>query len=471
VPRPPERPPRYVVVVGGGITGLSAAWALDRQGTVVTVLEASHRAGGVISSEWRDSYLVERGPGSLRETGAVAEMITDLGLGSQRLTPSPESRRRYVLRDARLVQVPTSPLELLRTPLLSAAGKLRLLVEPFAPRSTSTDESVAAFARRRLGAEALAYLVNPLVAGIHAGDPARLSARHALPALAALEDRYGSLLAGAIRGRASRRAEFISFHDGLSALPRALAHRLGTRIVPGTRVTTIRRDAGRWWVHSTGPAGARVDAADAVVVAVPPHALSSIGLPPALEEHLRPMRRVVAPPVVTIALGWRRGDVRHPLDGFGFLVPAAERSHLLGATFSSTLFAGRAPPGHVLLTCFAGGTRAPELTTLPDTVLLDLVVGDLRRLLGITAAPTMTAVTRWRHAIPQYDVGYAGVMSAIDAAESATPGVYLAGSYRRGTSLGDCVACGCETAIRVRGPHVADTPVVVNGRPAPALTG
>jgi protoporphyrinogen/coproporphyrinogen III oxidase len=237
------------------------------------------------------------------------------------------------------------------------------------------------------------------------------------------------------------------------------------------RVTAVRPDAGRWHVHSAGPGGARVDEADAVVVAVPAHGLASIGLPPTLEEHLRPVRRVEAPPVVTIGLGWSRDEVPHPLDGFGFLVPAAEGSHLLGATFSSTLFEGRAPPGHVLLTCFVGGTRAPALATRPDAVLVALVREDLRRFLGITAAPDMIAITRWSHAIPQYDVGYAAVMNAIDAAESAAPGLYLAGSYRRGTSLGDCIACGCATAGRVAGRFAAETRRPATGHAAAAHAG
>jgi protoporphyrinogen/coproporphyrinogen III oxidase len=467
----PAEPPRYVVVVGAGITGLSAAWALARQGTIVTVLEASDRPGGVIASEWQNGFLIERGPGSLRETDTVAEMVTSLCLGTQRIAPSPAARRRYVLRNAALVRVPMSPLEFIRTPLLSIGGKVRLLAEPLAPRSSSPDESVAAFARRRLGPEALAYLVNPLVAGIHAGDPARLSARYALPALVTVEEQYGSLLAGALRGRRSRPATFISFRDGLSALPHALARSLGTRVIRRTRVTAIRPDAGRWWVQSAGPGGARVDEADAVVVAVPARALTSIGLPPALQEHLRPVRRVVAPSVVTIALGYRRDHVRHPLDGFGFLVPAAERSHLLGATFSSALFEGRAPPGYVLLTCFVGGTRAPGLATRPDSVLLKLIAADLRRFLGVTGAPVMTAITRWNHAIPQYDVGYAKVMAAIKATESAAPGLYLAGSYRGGTSLGDCITCGCQTAARLLSPPAASALIGPHTHALPAPAG
>jgi oxygen-dependent protoporphyrinogen oxidase len=345
-------------------------------------------------------------------------------------------------------------------------GKLRVLLEPFAPGPPAArEESVAELLRRRVGAEALTRLGEALVTGIYAGDAARLSARHALPRLVALERAYGSLLVGGLRAaRAARRRRAvddvdddagpprraISFVDGLATLPTALAAALGRRVALGAAVRAVApRPGGGWRVAWRGADGA--DGAtdvDAVVLAVPAHALSAIDLPPPVRRALAPVAAVRHAPVATLTLAFRRADVAHALDGFGMLVPPGERTTLRGVLFTSSLFAGRCPPGEVLLTCFAGGTTAPEAVGAAAAALVPRVLAELRALLGARGEPRAAAVARFPQGIPQYEVGHGAVVAAAARVERAHPGLVLAGSWRDGVAVGACVAGGTAAAAR-----------------------
>ena len=441
------------IVVGAGIAGLAAADRLRRGGFAVTVFEASGQAGGAIRTEQHGGYLVDLGPNTL--VARVPELeaaITDLDLGDERVWADDAAEHRYVVRDGRPVAVPASPRALLRSPFLSARGKLRLLGEPFARRGRAEDESVAAFVRRRLGAEALAYGADPLVAGVFAGDPERLSVRHAFPMLSEMERAHGSLLHGAMARRhagkqggalpPSRRP--FSFRDGMQTLPDALAARLGSALRLNAAATAVRRGADGFEVTADGPTGPEAHRADAVVLAVPPHRLPALDAP----SDLGPLQAVAFPPVAVVALGFRRADAAHPLDGFGVLVPSREPFRMLGAQFSSTLFPGRAPTGHVLLTLFFGGARHPDDAHLPDDALLDLARTDLRRLLGVRGEPTFVRRHTWARAIPQYELGYGRVLAALEALEEAWPGCFVAGNVRGGISVGEALASGVRAAGR-----------------------
>jgi oxygen-dependent protoporphyrinogen oxidase len=330
------------------------------------------------------------------------------------------------------------------------------MAEPFMRRRSRadarTDESVGAFARRRIGAEAVAYLVNPLVAGIYAGDPDRLSAHHTCEALVAMERRYGSVFLGALRNRRRppRRAP-VTFRQGMDTLPGALAARLMGEIRFRTRVRECQPCGSRWIVRCQSDGRTYSQEADAVVFAGSADAVHAIGLPAPLTERLAPLGAVVAPPVATVSLGFPREAVAHPLDGFGFLVPERERASVLGVVFASSVFPDRAPADHVLLTCFIGGARAPGLALERQETLVGCARRDLDRLLGVDrhATATFTAVARFPRAIPQYDVGYDTITAAVERAEADFPGVHFAGSYRGGASLPACVASGLAIAERV----------------------
>lgn len=441
MPSPP------VAIVGAGVSGLAAAWRLRTRGVDAVLLEASDRIGGAVRSLRAEGFLADLGPNTLVvRDPRVEEVLQRLGLAARRLWADPAAARRYVVRDGRPVPLPTSPLGLLRTPLLSTRARLRLLAEPFVRRGHQVDESLAAFVRRRLGPEVLDYVADPFVAGVFAGDPERLSARHAAPALVELERTHGSLLRGALaQRRAARTAPSLprhpfSFPEGLEALPHALAAALAGAVPVhlGERVTTLGREAGGFRLGPHGPFRA-------VVWATPPYALpDGVGSP----NDLAIVRGVPCPPVAVLALGFRREDVAHPLDGFGVLVPRREPFRLLGALFSSTLTPGRAPDGHALLTCFLGGARRPDDALRPEAELLAVAQADLARLLGVRGDPVFARCRVWRRAIPQYEVGHDTVLAALDRLEAATPGLFVAGTVRGGISVGEALAAGLVAADR-----------------------
>ncbi len=444
----------HVAVIGAGITGLSAAVELRGRGASVTVLEAADRVGGVITTVQRDGFLVEAGPTSLTATAQLEGLIDRLGIGAQRIATSPAAKRRFIVRSGALVALPDGPGALATTHAISASAKFALMREPFVrARHDQEDESLAALVRRRLDREILDYLVNPLIAGIYAGDPERLSVKYAMPMLFDGERKHGSLIVGAMKemkakGGVVRQKGITSFTHGLGTLPRAMTESLGDAVRTGARVTRVERLGGTWRVHTDGPRGGVVDC-DAVICAAPAYALATMGLPAEVAGALGPITRIVHPAVATLALGFRREDITHPLDGFGVLVPAVEKRVILGALFSSSVFAGRAPEGHVLLTSFLGGLRSPEFGAAETAEVLPKVLADLRQLLGVRGDPVFVHHQRWMQAIPQYELGHEHVISAAASVESALPGLYLTGQWRAGVALGDCIAQGQAAAARV----------------------
>jgi len=445
-----------VVVVGAGVTGLSAALELRDQGVDVMVLDAGARVGGVITTRRVDGFLVESGPTSLSATPTLESIISRLGLERERVFPSPSAKRRFIVRDGAPVALPAGPASLLTSRALSSAAKWRLLREPWVTAVRDpADESIASLVRRRFGPEVLTYLVAPFVSGIYAGDPDRLSARHAMPMLFHAERRHGSVLLGGLResrARAGvvRHRGITSFREGLATLPNQMAEALGGRVRLRTRVTTVQRHGDGWQVgvEDAECRPAQVEC-DAVCYAGPAHALHGIDLPWEIRQALQPIERIEHPPVATLALGFPRHAVTHPLDGFGMLCPAVEGRTILGAIFSSSLFPGRAPEGQVLITCFLGGQRMPEIGRMSTDSVLPLVLADLRALLGVRGAPTLVQHQVWSQAIPQYALGHERVVGAALRIESEHPGLYLGGQWRGGVSLGDCLAQGQQLATRI----------------------
>ena len=404
----------------------------------------------MIRSEWRNGFLIEAGPNTIQASNALLERaIEQVGLDATRCWADEAARHRYVVREGRPVALPASPPTIVTSKLFSTGAKLRLLREPFVRSAPPyVDESVAAFTRRRLGAEVLAYAVNPFVGGIFAGNPETLSLRAAFPRLHDLEQTYGSLLRGQFERRRSdadarpdRRS--FSFEDGLQTLTDALADRIGN-VHLNAAVEAIHPDGASWRLETRHES----IRADAVVLTVPLYRLDGLDL--AVEPSLDAVRAVRYPPVSSVALGFARDAVTHPLDGFGVLVPAVETSfQTLGTIFSSTLFPNRAPAGHVLLTTLVGGTRRPDVALASEGERERIVRDDIERLLGVRGAPVMVAHHQWPNAIPQYELGYNRVTEALDAVERAHPTLAFAGNYRSGVSVGDAFASGVAAADRV----------------------
>jgi oxygen-dependent protoporphyrinogen oxidase len=469
-----------VAIIGGGITGLTAAFYLKQRGLPVLLLEAADRVGGVIQSVRRDGYLAEFGPNSILETSPViSQMVRDLGLESRRVYSNPSAEKRYVVRDKRPVAIPNSAAGLLATPLFSLPAKLRVLAEPFIPPAPpGVEESIAQFVRRRLGQEFLDYAIDPLVAGIYAGRPQELSVPQAFPKLYALEQRYRSLILGQVLGARARKrsgevskqdAKKLSFDQGLQVLIDALHSHLEEEIKTSAPVHGLRRAEDGWSIELERGADRAPAKCGAVLLALPSYKMASLEIitTPALE--VSSLAEVYYPPVASVVLGFRRADVAHPLDGFGMLIPEKEGFNILGALFSSSLFPRRAPEGEVTITCYIGGARSPQLPLHTPQVLAELAVKDLETILGVRGRPTFQHVAVYRHAIPQYNVGFGKFRALMNQMEFQAPGLFVAGHARDGVSLGDSIVSGHKVAGRIQAFLAPDRhPAEALNHPVPA---
>jgi oxygen-dependent protoporphyrinogen oxidase len=316
------------------------------------------------------------------------------------------------------------------------------------------EESVATFVRRRFNQEVLDYVANPFVAGIFAGDPEQLSARHALPRLHDLEHSHGSVVkalgqmmrAGPDEPGSAPGPGLISFAGGLREIPDAFARELRSEIRFKAPVTQLRRGPMGWTVSAAYQAS---ELYDGVIYAAPAHCTDDVELAFDGGDRLKTLTSITYPPVAVLALGFRREDVAHRLDGFGFLVPDVERRNVLGVLFSSTVFPGRAPAGHVLLTAFVGGVRHPDLANADLGTLTARVLDDLRLLLGVRGEPTFRAFQLWPKAIPQYTLSYGRFKETMDEAERRNPGLGLTGAYREGVAIGEVIAAADAVAERI----------------------
>jgi oxygen-dependent protoporphyrinogen oxidase len=445
-----EEEPTDVLIIGAGISGLACAAWLQSKGLRVTVLESSEKPGGVMRSEQHKGFLIETGPNSLLETSPrIAELIELAGLQHEMIVANDRAKKRYIMKNGALLPLPLNPIAFLRTPLFSLSAKLRLLREPFvAPLLSEEDESIAAFVRRRLGNEFLDYAIDPFVAGVYAGDPENLSVSAAFPKLKALETKYGSLIRGAIRGRKERGqreekakniARMISFRGGLGQLTAALASRLRRRICYKVS-PRIERDpmASNWRVRFEEHGRTRALRASHVVITAPADRLREITIG-ALAQACRPFSEIPYAPIAVVTAGCKREHVKHPLDGFGYLVPRKEGRKILGMLWNSSIFPERAPEDHVLTTTFMGGARQPELALLPEEELIAFTIAELQLRLGVKETPAFVHVRKYARAIPQYAIGHQRWQRLMDQIEIEYPGLHFAVNYRDGVSVSDCI--------------------------------
>jgi protoporphyrinogen/coproporphyrinogen III oxidase len=438
------------LIVGGGISGLVCAHALRKAGVTALLIEASGRSGGAIHSEQRSGYFLELGPQSFNGTATLLSLCSELGIEGE-LVEAPARAPRYVLVGGALKQVPLSPLAFLKSPLLSARTKFGAARDVFGKSyPPDQDESVAAFVRRKFSAELLDRLVGPLVSGIYAGDPEHLSLRSSFPTLYDAEKREGSVIRGMLAksGKEPRpRPTLLSFRGGMQSLPRALSARLGDAVLLNTCATRVQSDsAGPHFQITVETLGQQETIlADNVVLATPPYAGGN------LLRELNPtfgslLGAIGYASVAVVSLGYPRPEVAHPLGGFGFLVPQSAGKRVLGTVWNSSLFPGRAPDGHVLMTSFLGGATDPRAVSLSPEDLCSLVHRELAPLLTIRHAPTFSNVTIYPRALPQYNLGHADRLSAIETQRAYFPNLWLAGNYLRGPALGACVEQSLDVA-------------------------
>ncbi len=433
------------VVIGGGISGLACAYRLRQLGVPVLLLEQASRAGGVICSVRQEGFLFELGPQSFLSTDPLLELIESLGL-SPELQHADSRAPRYILQARRLHALPLAPPALLTTSLLSFGSKLRLLSEPFRrTQPPEDDESVAAFVRRKFSADLLENFVAPFVSGVYAGDAEELSLRSAFPSAYQWEKNYGSVLRGAIKSRPPKgkpRPALCSFPDGVGTLVRTLGGKLGDALERETSVVSIKRGRANgkstFTLETTSSRGAAEIHADVIVMAAPTRAAGRL-LASISESLADQFNQIEYAPVAVVATGYRREQVGHPFAGFGFLVPRKEGLRTLGTVWNSSLFPGRAPEGMVCLTSFAGGATDPELVKLPENEILGIVSREVASVLNITGAPVASLVQRYDAALPQYNLGHGKVIAALRELCAGVPGLFLAGNYLGGPSIGSCV--------------------------------
>ncbi|MGB6544655.1 MAG: protoporphyrinogen oxidase [Candidatus Acidiferrales bacterium] len=448
------------IVIGAGISGLTCAYRLRRAGVSVLLLESSPRPGGMIRSVHEDGFLFELGPQSCLVDAPLLALIEDLGLADTLLRANPRSPR-YILHHGRLRAVPLGPVALLTTSLVSARTKLRLVREAFGrTRPPGEDESVATFVRRKFGEEVLERIVAPMVSGIYAGDAEHLSVSAAFPSLRRYEIERGSILRGALKSRPAKgeiRPRLCSFLDGMETLPAALAESLGDALCCDAQVQSIRyaptetgmeMPSARFQLKIARRGAPEMLSADAVIVATPCDASAAI-LSTVSEQFVSAFRQVEYAPVAVVSTGYARASIGNALDGFGFLVPRSEGVRMLGTVWNSSLFPDRAPQGHVGFASFAGGATDPDICSWPEPEIATQITKELARILRISAPPAVIQVWKYARALPQYNLGHDRIVASLTKFTAAVPGLFLAGNYLAGPSVGACVAQATQTSEAV----------------------
>jgi oxygen-dependent protoporphyrinogen oxidase len=448
------------VVIGAGISGLTPAYFLAKEGFDVTVLEKKKEAGGSIETVKEKGFLFDRGPNSgLETTPVLSRIVSELKLTDDLVYANKEASVRYILRDNMLHPLPMNPASFIKTKLFSGKAKARLFAEPFIKRSKDGYyQSIADFVKRRLGQEFLDYAINPLVAGVYAGNPEDLSVKSSFPKLYELEEKYGGLIVGTIKSIKERRqraekskqsARMFSFTDGMQILPAAIGSWLGERVRTFCDVTSIEKRGDGFRIKYNNAGHLKEIDCDILISAVPAYTAAELfkSWDEKLIEHLN---AVYYPPVLALMLGYNKESIRQSLDGFGFLVPAKERRSFLGAIWSSVIFPKRADEDKAAFTLFVGGARDPEVGNIDKEILIRKVRGEFEKIMGITEEPVYIGYKYWAKAIPQYNLGYIEHERYFDEFENRNHGLYFSGNYRGGISIGDCLKNGELLAERIK---------------------
>ena len=446
-----------ISIVGAGISGLATAQAIlaRKPDADITVFEADQRIGGKVWTETgSEGYLCEGGVnGFLDKIPRTLELCKEAGVSPVRADVA--AQKRYVYSRGELHKLPEKPPEFLKSRLLSVRGRLRVIYETLAGGTNNPDETLAQFATRRLGREAYERLIDPMASGVFAGDASKLSLKSCFPRIHEIETEYKSLIRGLISLQMKAKREgkkntpgpgpggtLTSFANGMSALTDSLAEQLGPRIRVGNGVTDISRSGSRYELQLDNNS---VEESDILILAAPAHAQARMLR--AMDSGLSGMLSEIPYPSLSVCcFGYRKQQVGKVLDGFGFLIPSKEQRAILGTIIDSNVFPGRAPEGSVLLRSMVGGARTPELALLPDEQLISRVRSDLQDILGLRAEPDFVRIFRWQKAIPQYLVGHAARLKAIDGKLQRHPGLLLTGNSFKGVSLNDCVVNASKTA-------------------------
>ncbi|HUO57038.1 MAG TPA: protoporphyrinogen oxidase [bacterium] len=459
--------PLHVTIVGAGVSGLSAGHRLlelskEKQIPVeLSVLDAGPKAGGTLSTVEKNGFLMEEGPDCfITEKPAGLELCKKLGLEDQIIKTNPNIKQSYILKGGSLHPIPegfymlapSRLMPLMTTPLLSPLGKLRAAFEPFVKvRQDPQDESIGAFVRRRLGREVLDNLAQPLIGGVYNADPEDLSVAACVPRFKEMELKYRSLLKALAARRLNSQAQvsgaryslFVSFKKGVQILGDALASKIPAQSlslnnpVSGLKPTS----QGIWEITANN----KTHQADAVILAIQPNKMRSL-LVPLDGEWDKLLGAIPAHDSATLNLGFRREDVGHPLNGFGFVVPAREKKLLVGCTFASQKFEGRAPEGSVLLRAFLGPEAAGHIKTEGEKAVAEKVLAELKPILGLRGEPVVTHLATYNASMSYFRPGHLSQVTRLENKAAETTGLYLAGNGLKGVGIPDCIAAGQDAA-------------------------
>jgi len=446
-----------LVIIGGGITGLSLAYFLLEKNPSfdIVVLESEKKAGGKIWTDKVNGFLCEGGVnGFLDNRPKTLELVSKLALTP--LRSSDNARKRFIFSEGKLHRLPESPASFFRSNLLSLSGRLRIVGELFAPKGSGEDETLASFAKRRLGKEAYEKLIDPMASGIYAGDPEQMSLKSCFLKVYNLEQKYGSLIKGMLKLQKEAKKTgkkvgagpggvLTSFYDGMGMMISALAGILGGRLRTGTRAVSVDKQKDNYLVYLSD--GSHLDA-EAVVFAAP--AFETSAMVKGIDKNLSSvLGEIPYPAVSVVCLGYKRERFKHHLDGFGFLIPGREGRKILGTLWDSSVFPNRAPEGYVLLRSMLGGVRMSDLALQDENRLTDVVMAELRDIMGITAQPDFVKVYTHRQGIPQYPLGHQQRLATIDKMTSNFNRLYVTGNAYRGIGVNDCIENSYTLAERI----------------------
>ena len=437
------------IILGAGPAGLSVAHELNKSGAKIKVIESAQRVGGSIKTIQEDGWIVETGPNTLQINGeSDLKILNGYGLEKDILQADSHAANRYILSRGKLHALTAQPSSLLKSDLLSFTEKVRLLSDIFIPRSKIKNESVFDFVTRRFGSAAAELLMDPVIAGTHAGNPHELMVENCFPLLTELEKNHRSILLGLIKGKKEGR-QIIGFKNGMQQLAEAMAESFKNNIELGCHPTLIQKSKGGWqvaWRNTRGEEGGAW--AKNLIITIPQWQWSS-ALPFEILKDLESWKSTSSPYVTVIARGYKRSDVPHSLNGFGYLIPQSEKREILGSLFSSSVLPSRAPDEKILLTSFIGGARQPHIATKSDIALGEILDREFKETLGITARPEKEWIQRWEKSIPQYTLGQTERENDMSVVESKNNGLYFHGAFRGGISLMQVIRGGHSLAQKI----------------------
>lgn len=440
---------KKITILGAGISGLATAHWLEKEGYDITILESSFEPGGAMITKFVNNFLVDFGPNSgLETTPKIKELVEDVGLLDEMIYANKEGNKRYILKNDELLPLPTSPGKFISSKLFSSSAKLRLLKEPFIGKSDDGyNQSISDFVTRRLGQEFLDYAIDPFVSGVFAGDPSKLSVKSAFPKLYRLEELYGGLIKGMIKGAKERKqrneeskqhAKMFSFRNGMQSFPRAIANNLKGNIFYDSSIKGIRKVDRKFIVDIEKNKQQGEIVSDVLLSSIPAYLLSEL-MSNFDNELCKRLDDIIYPPVLVLYLGYNKSVINQPLDGFGFLIPSKEKKKFLGAIWSSTIFENRTQRDKAAFTIFVGGAKNLNFNMSEVNQRVEEVLQEFHTIMGISESPIIIEKKFWKKAIPQYNLGYNEHEKYFGEFENQNPGLFLSGNYRGGISVGDCI--------------------------------